>query len=939
MEVISTRRYEARPQADSHASILVDPADAVATVKEEEWETRKKKEITTTRQIETRVKRQVVLEDGEVVVDSGPLVTTNTTEDVEQQEHTTQERRTTGDEPQKVDWSAGAAAGSLVQKELNETIVKSREEIEELLETEDRQQLGDISDEVSASRFGSDAIPTTPSTAAAAAAAAAQSRKDALTRKPLDLEEEDEARKFETSKWLESHFGSESRSSHGSLDDEPLAATTSTTTKHNGTTTTSSYINVTMKSSCGPREPHQTYGNTRQTRNNTTTSSKRESSSPSGYFQGISEWSERYQSTTVEKQNTQHHVSRARSPMQQQYVAESTSRNNENIISSSRLNGHHSPIERNNSKETSSYSRSYEATKHRHHERYSPSHERSRNEPPSPPVRRKPAGSGRVERELQSKTERSSYLNHHQQTDSGSHQPVAERTSSPVHVITRTWENRNRDAQQQHEERRSRNNERVTESRHHYHHESSSASRGRHRSPERTRHRPQSPVSRSVSPSPVRRDKRDEHHSRPSKSPSPSKYNIGESFKKLVRKLRSASSERRGARRPAGSSTSQLTQTDHEGSSTYLQYNTVDRNVPLGPDYDNNQEDNWPPERPPRSPRNVTTSVSINVNSTPALPVAAKPLATSIGHRDHNGNSKYRLQGRSGSPSRLHEQMFKETTTTTTNKTHESQPIHRYYLGEDPYGGSIYGKEKGYRETTAKLRSSSRHRARPIEEEYSPEPGSLGRFSKSTSRLVSHEYSNELHHSEPKRHTSAQTLPRKIPSPTQHRNNGSSQTSTGTRRHLHQTNGHSVSRYTNGFGNDNSATSITRDANSGNQYGSMINISFKNTVTSTPKTTHYVQTTTPINNNNNHSSSPPKPERTYKSTLSRSKSFNVEIADDGVVTTPVRTNGYNGSNVRSVSHINKLDEAPPLKSPGILASISRSNRDLMATRNTRLHDY
>lgn len=57
----------------------------------EEWETRKKKEITTTRQIETRVKRQVVLEDGEVVEDSGPQVTTNTTEDVEQQEHTTQE--------------------------------------------------------------------------------------------------------------------------------------------------------------------------------------------------------------------------------------------------------------------------------------------------------------------------------------------------------------------------------------------------------------------------------------------------------------------------------------------------------------------------------------------------------------------------------------------------------------------------------------------------------------------------------------------------------------------------------------------------------------------------------------------------------------------------------------------------------------------------------
>jgi hypothetical protein len=43
--------------------------------------------LTTTRQIETRVKRQVVLEDGKVVGDSGPIVTTNTTEDTETQEH------------------------------------------------------------------------------------------------------------------------------------------------------------------------------------------------------------------------------------------------------------------------------------------------------------------------------------------------------------------------------------------------------------------------------------------------------------------------------------------------------------------------------------------------------------------------------------------------------------------------------------------------------------------------------------------------------------------------------------------------------------------------------------------------------------------------------------------------------------------------------------
>lgn len=40
------------------------------------------------------------------------------------------------------------SGSNIVQKELNETVMRSREEIEERLETEDRQQLGDISDEV-----------------------------------------------------------------------------------------------------------------------------------------------------------------------------------------------------------------------------------------------------------------------------------------------------------------------------------------------------------------------------------------------------------------------------------------------------------------------------------------------------------------------------------------------------------------------------------------------------------------------------------------------------------------------------------------------------------------------------------------------------------------------------------------------------------------------
>lgn len=52
----------------------------------EEVVTKKKTELTTTKQIETRVKRQVVLEDGKVVEDSGPIVETNTTEDTNKHE-------------------------------------------------------------------------------------------------------------------------------------------------------------------------------------------------------------------------------------------------------------------------------------------------------------------------------------------------------------------------------------------------------------------------------------------------------------------------------------------------------------------------------------------------------------------------------------------------------------------------------------------------------------------------------------------------------------------------------------------------------------------------------------------------------------------------------------------------------------------------------------
>ncbi|XP_015438829.1 PREDICTED: uncharacterized protein LOC107193830 [Dufourea novaeangliae] len=913
MEVISTRRYEARPPPASHPPILIDPENSIALVKEEEWETRKKKEITTTRQIETRVKRQVVLEDGEVVVDSGPLVTTNTTEDIEQQEHTTQERRTTGDQPQEVEWPTGgrgsADDGSVVQKESNETVVKSREEIEERLETEDRQQLGDISDEayqtavrnnrgdlraalaesctqltaqtgprvvqhttksnkvidtektlekkelkpdglivterkrtVEHEEIKDDEVPDddgsdlndddateerkesshrfvkkrdedvvdyisggervgremryvaettegerigdwTPSPTAMRTTRFHKrssgfpvegfpSRKDVITKKPLDLEEEDEARKFETSKWLESHFGSESRSSHGSVDADDSLIPTSTNT---------SYINVTMKS-CPPKDcDYQNLNANRHQRR----SNGRDSTSPSGYFHGISEWSERYQGR--ERQN------HARTSSPSQYVE---------II---HTNGHGHDHPRSQAQE-STYSKTCESVHHREHLESV----NGRHRTPSPPVRR------RSKEQWSTRSEG--------RTSAKDSTPA--RTASPIHVVQRTWENRSRDIPEQAAADPETRNKFVSRS-------------------------------RSTSPLPettLRNNKKSSESpssARPMKSSGHSKYKIGESFRKLVGKLRSASTERKN-KRASGSSTSQLTQTDDNGP-TYLQYNVIDKNIPL---VNERHVEEKPPERPARSSRNAVTNNNTN------------KVVKSQRTNDHV----------------VQEQWQRSESTT---------PLQRYYLGEDPFGGSIYGREKGYRDG----RRSGKPRNRAITEtEYSVASSSLGRFSKSTSRLANdHERDDHLR--------STQTLPRNLHSAGQK----------AGRLSNHQVMSRHQQSVPGTVKQGVHYTTVPSTSSQSRQYGSMINISIKNTV---------MPSKVPANNNNVQAP-PAKPERTYTSSLSRSKSFNIEAARNGADTPPSRI-PYT-SNLQ----LNRLDETPPLKSPGILASIGRSNRDLL----------
>uniref|UniRef100_A0A6E8W9G3 Uncharacterized protein n=1 Tax=Anopheles coluzzii TaxID=1518534 RepID=A0A6E8W9G3_ANOCL len=105
--IVSEQRYEGLalegaapppPQPVVEVKTAVpDEAEVEAVNREEEIIKKRKTELTTTRQIETRVKRQLLFEDGKVVEDSGPIVSTNTTEDTDKQETVQTEHRTLGD--------------------------------------------------------------------------------------------------------------------------------------------------------------------------------------------------------------------------------------------------------------------------------------------------------------------------------------------------------------------------------------------------------------------------------------------------------------------------------------------------------------------------------------------------------------------------------------------------------------------------------------------------------------------------------------------------------------------------------------------------------------------------------------------------------------------------------------------------------------------------
>ncbi|XP_015903457.1 serine-rich adhesin for platelets [Parasteatoda tepidariorum] len=112
---------------------LVDP-DVLFTKKHEEWTTSKRVVNHKTKQVETRVQRQLILEDGRVVADSGPQVTTKTKEDNRTEESENTEHKTTGDDPPGDGYVMVPGSARVISEktESNQTVTETKEENRQL---------------------------------------------------------------------------------------------------------------------------------------------------------------------------------------------------------------------------------------------------------------------------------------------------------------------------------------------------------------------------------------------------------------------------------------------------------------------------------------------------------------------------------------------------------------------------------------------------------------------------------------------------------------------------------------------------------------------------------------------------------------------------------------------------------------------------------------
>ncbi|XP_074102907.1 chascon isoform X2 [Cotesia typhae] len=1184
MEVISSRKYDATSSSKALAAakptsttttpnivthytnmFIQTPENSTAKVIEE-WETRKKKEITTTRQIETRIKRQVVLEDGEVIKDSGPFVTTNTTEDIEQQEQTTQEKRTIANDDNSLKRrregsispsasanlngnitvtsdkiTSDAGGGSIIQKELNETIVKSREEVEELVETEKRQHLGDITDEAyqlaiirnnnnsrknlrmtlaeTVNQLSSDhieprviqhttksnkvidtekkikrtglkpdgAIVTETKTSVTheeindvpdysypdnngnddndeipreikkessqkffkqrdenivdyllngEKIAREQrfiseitegdrigdfdenirttlNRKNVLTKKPLSLDEEDEVKKFETSKWLENHFGSDHGLSSHSSKDEIV------TNNHNDnnrqvqvqTMNNKSFINVTMKSS--KSQDRKNNGKHKDTYINTyIDQSYNEHDQPVRLSnkhiksERISNWSERQQQhNTTEKSNVNGNSPSSllslssSSTTTSSYCRIETPQANE-VEKEPIEQQENLPPQQTISKkifEDSSYIRTSSASSTpRYFTETTKKHKQ---------LQRNASNSSSSLLQYN----QNSNKNHQQisvtkkckcETDDlnlSSPSPQLPPHSSSVQVIQRTRDNRNKKVYhhpppQQHKQYHYHgqfDNLQTSESMNNNSQQKFCCHRRRHRDRRCRSSSPPSLIRFSSTPTLIKREKKssngDAIKNSSTNTSTSSKSKIGESFRRFVNKLRSASTERRNKKSSVNSgggggdsggnsgnsnlsnttSISQVTQTDNTKNpmTTYLQYNVIDKNIP-DTQYHYNQTNDDIHEAIINSDGKSLQEKS-SKNGSSVISGSAPGITKTIKVTRSNGHiANYDQYGRNNSITPVHRYYIKESFIGGRQNTDRDPAYKNKFATKSrkpiaplPPSSVINNDDNNNNNNNNNMNNDDEISDRYIcknnnnNVKYNQtlsrsnhEPSTfLGRFSKSASRLMTSPATTNEYDQKDRQVTSTQTLPRKLQRYLLVRNNNNNNNSSLTKKKSAKPpTGPSANQFSSSHNHLNyiksssssspspthsfaPMSSMSPSSNKSMHYGSMINISIKHNA---PPSTMRDNTPPKMAVVNNTGTLPVKPDRTFKSSLSRSKSFNV-LEDNTVTYNNKNLNTRNYSpriTYKSNTQLHRLDETPlesPLKSPSILASINR----------------
>lgn len=651
-------------------------------------------------------------------------------------------------------------------------------------------------------------------------------RTDALTKRPLDFDREDETRKHETSKWLESHFGSESRSSRGSRDDlDDIVEPTKKT-----------YFNVTIKSN---EEDYKGHGLSVPVK---VMPEREEPVVGRKYFQGVSEWNDR-----------------------NRYASRGS---RENLVDDE-FGYKSGKLKDSSYKEDSAYvsSSTYFTTPR------SPKHLKDSN------------FNARYGREARSVTpDRIEYVVQEERPAVPQRKKALERKLTNGSGMIKQKQHVTDEAQAQ-----------VIEY----------APRSRSISPIQippaatTLRKPYQKTRFSSIQDLSHTSRMTNANSRAQSTPPKSKVGsvIGNSIRKLVGKIRSASAERKmrlksavkqNRRSPSPSSSAH--KRNSSSRATYQQYNVIDGHIGRG----------YSP--PPTQPSSAVAAVQNQ--SQRAQPVSQK----------QNGNTSRRAEREHRivdcEPSYDRRGSSDIVSDMTTNSGGIPIPKQKYYLGENPYGGSIFGKENKYdgaarhggqRTTEERIVTSSHTRS------YSQPPppigSTLGRFSKSTNRLTSnghehdHNGSSSSYVQQNHYQTSSQTLPRKL---------------------------------------------YEQKTKNKPLHSSTINVSIVNNVAaSSPQQPPLINT------------GPVKPARTYKA-LNRSKSFNVHGLNGTNDPSPIyleklNRNNYN-SFYRSNSHLDELqrttsrnqNESMQLKSPSIVNLISRSTRDLTQSplyEDERVHEY